>query len=97
MDDYYGGGVSDDLASDRRASGGGATCAGRGPWKHDGKVAGRYSCWFSEVDTDARESSREFAHLLFTVDAERIVGSGGAPAGRVKALLAWWADDARPG
>jgi hypothetical protein len=87
--------LPDEYATDRRVTTGDAQCAGSGPYRDDGRRIGKYVCWFSMEDTDAHETSREFAHLLFTDLEHRVVVSGGAPARDVKALLEWWRNDAR--
>jgi hypothetical protein len=82
-------------ASDRRITVDGTKCGGTGTYQDGGRRAGRYMCWFSTDDTDAQESSEEFAHLRFSDARNRLVVTGGAPAATVKALLAWWQNDAR--
>ncbi len=93
--DAFMGVLPESYVNDRRVTVGGTRCGGTGPYRHEGRQAGRYMCWFSNDDTDAQESADEFAHVRFSDTRNRLVVTGGAPAGKVKALLAWWQEDAR--
>ena len=98
LHDYYDATFpTEESLADQRVEVGGSDCAGSGTYRAGKrKNAGSYFCWFSDTDTDAEASSAEFAHIGWTLDSERIYGSGGAPAAKVKALIRWWQDDAGP-
>ena len=98
LDDYYAAVFpTDDSLADERIDVGGSSCAGSGTYSvGKRKNVGSYYCYYSAADTDANDTSSEFAHVGWTVDSERIFGSGGAPATGAKALLRWWQEDAGP-
>ncbi len=95
--DAFMGELPQSYLDDERVTVHGTQCGGAGTWRRDGRTAGRYMCWFSNDDTDAEDTEQEFAHFRFSDIEHRLVVTGGAPAAKVKALLAWWNDDARLG
>lgn len=96
MEDYFDA-IGKGTADHDRVAVGGSSCPGSGSYRRDGERAGRYACWFDNHDTDAQATSDTVAHVSFTDTDARVVGTGGAPASRTKALLAWWTEDARLG
>jgi hypothetical protein len=97
MQDYYDATQSDDFDRDERVHVDGYQCGAFDTYRRDGQKAGTYSCWFSNKDTDAKDTDTPFVHLLFTDTRHHVVGAGGAPATQAKALLSWWIDDAQIG
>jgi hypothetical protein len=96
MDDYFDA-IGKTTVDHTRVAVGDSSCPGAGSYRREGERAGRYACWFDDRDTDAQVSSSTVAHVSFTDTDARVVGNGGAPANRTKALLAWWTQDARLG